>query len=259
MKSLAVRTDLMVMGDRARLVDHGAYWSQTTQSEPDFWFGNQIIVKDKATPRPVSEAWFNAHFPAAKHCVISFETVDLSLSDIDVAYAQDGFEPEVCDVLQRIGAPDVSMPADHHISSAAAGDDWTEMLDLSIAIGAEQGFDPASHAGFLGRRQATYRHRIAQGAGMWLIARDDAGVAGQLGIFVGDRLARFQAVETRLDARGRGVASALIAAGCQYAQAQLPGCPVTIVAEQGSKAARLYRKLGFELVETCLSVSRAGY
>lgn len=256
MRSLAVRTDLMVMGDRTHLSDHGPYWLQTTVSEPDFWFGNQIILKDHQVSRAQAETWFKAHFPAAKHCVISFETPDLTADDVDPAYAEDGFETEVCDVLQRVGVPEAGGWTVDHV---AADKDWSTMLDLSVQIGTEQGFDPAYHAGFLARRQATFRHRIGQDAGAWLTVTDDQGLAGQLGIFVGDGLARFQAVETRGDVRGRGIAAALLAAGCAFASDRVPGVPITIVAEQRSNAARLYRALGFELVETTLAASRAGY
>ena len=79
---------------------------------------------------------------------------------------------------------------------------------------------------------------------MWGAFRDDR-LVGSLGLYESPTLLRFQEVMTREDARGRGVASSLVAGALASARSRHRRATAVIVAKPGTQAGRIYQRLGF--------------
>lgn len=98
--------------------------------------------------------------------------------------------------------------------------------------------------------------QIAKGLGQWFGAFDGDRLVGDMGIFHDEKLMRYQSVQTHEDYRRRGICSSLLCASLDWAKARAPDALPVIVAHADSDAGRLYRRAGFELAETTMSVYR---
>ena len=84
---------------------------------------------------------------------------------------------------------------------------------------------------------------------MWWLAEADGRAVSSAGIFwdADGKLARFQSVDTRPEARGNGFCTGLLNAMVLDIQQRLPQLETcVIVAEVGAQAERIYRRVGFE-------------
>ena len=118
----------------------------------------------------------------------------------------------------------------------------------------------ASHRDYRRRRLELYREMIAAGLGAWFGAFDGprGPLVGSLGVFVESGLGRYQHVFTHPEHRGRGVASALLAAAARWAARRRGARRLIIVAEQDTTGHRLYLARGFVEVERAAGVSKPG-
>jgi predicted GNAT family acetyltransferase len=92
---------------------------------------------------------------------------------------------------------------------------------------------------------------VDAGRGLWWIAEADGQPVSTAGIFWDPlgKLARFQSVDTRPDARGNGFCTGLLNAMLLDLQQRLPRLETCVImADVGSQAERIYRRLGFEPV-----------
>lgn len=224
-----------------------------------FHFGNYLSLD--APPRAEDlEAWFArcrselADLTGVERLVLEWET---GLDHVD-EIALDA--PNV--VLARPAADHTPAIAPDGVAlrSIAIDDDagWAAVLALSVADADDR--SPA-HAEFLAWRLGAHRDAYlrAPGTGGFWGAFDAATGAlhGSLGLRESDDLLRFQDVETAAAQRRRGIASALCAAALRAAAARRPRALAVIVAEQGSQADRIYRRLGFSPISLQWSVTRA--
>jgi predicted GNAT family acetyltransferase len=76
-------------------------------------------------------------------------------------------------------------------------------------------------------------------------------------VTAGRRLARFQAVETHPDHRGRGLAGTLVHHVSGYGFRELGADTLVMVADPGYHAIRVYRSVGFDDTESQLQAQRA--
>jgi predicted GNAT family acetyltransferase len=78
-----------------------------------------------------------------------------------------------------------------------------------------------------------------------------------MGLFrAGSGLARFQSVETRPEARGRGLAGTLVHHVSGYGFAELEARTLVMVADPAYLAIRVYRSVGFAETESQLQAER---
>jgi hypothetical protein len=101
---------------------------------------------------------------------------------------------------------------------------------------------------------ARYRRLVRAGYGVWLGAFLWGELAADLGIFVGDGVARFQAVETAPRFRRRGLCGTLVAHAGRLALEQLGARKLVIVADPADGAARIYETVGFRPSERTAAV-----
>jgi GNAT superfamily N-acetyltransferase len=137
--------------------------------------------------------------------------------------------------------------------------DWARSHMLQIEIAREDGEDEIGFEIYLARRNVGRQTQIAKGLGQWFGAFDGEQLVAQMGIFHDDATARCQAVATRFTHRRRGICAALLRHVALWALGRAPDAQVVIVADVGSDAGRLYRRMGFAPVETVFGILKGGY
>ena len=131
-------------------------------------------------------------------------------------------------------------------------DEVAETSDLAWAVGDRH---DESYRAFLDRRAAWHRRLVAHGLAAFWGAYDADTLVASLGLVPLGSVARYQDVQTAVDYRRRGLASALLAASARAAlEAGVER--VVIIAEPASPAARVYESTGFRIVEETASACR---
>jgi ribosomal protein S18 acetylase RimI-like enzyme len=223
-----------------------------------FHFGNYLSLD--APPRAEDlEGWFArcrselAELTGVERLVLEWET---GLDHVDEVVLE---APNVVLARPVIEHVPAIAPEGIELRSIASDDGagWAAVLALAVADAIDR--TPA-HADFLAWRVGAQRdaYQRAPGTGGFWGAFDAATgeLHGSLGLHESDDLLRFQDVETAAAQRRRGIASALCAVALRAAAARRPRALAVIVAEQGSQADRIYRRLGFAPVSLQWSVTR---
>ena len=257
-RSLGLRSDLMVMGARTVLADRGDHLVTRTPDEPDYWFGNAVILRGPEVDLDHTEALFRAAHPAARHRVVQWDD-PLPARRAVTAALPDGWEVEETDVLTAAALRPVPAPDGYVLRPLADHGDWRQAEALARAIGVEQGDDDDRHAAFVAKRTAFARNVTAEGRGVRMGAFRDGALAAAAGIAWGDGLARYQDVETGLDHRRKGLAAALAGELAAESVRRAPGAVLVILADADADGpGRLYRRLGFRRSEGMLAAVRPG-
>jgi len=249
-KSLGIATDILVLGDRARVETHELGWVLRTPDEPDFWYGNQLILKGDPPAPDLAIAAFREAFPKAEHVTLSWDSPERSLAaDLD-NLAERGVIIEQDDVLSLEAPPtNAKVPHGFQLREVESDRDWAKVADLKVEIGVEEGYAEEGYHAFIRGRCAGWRKAIAAGEGAWFGAFEGETLAADLGLFTDGLIARFQSVETAAAYRRRGLCSALVVYALNWLAAHAPQAHPVIVAEADGDAGRLYRRLGFALTE----------
>jgi GNAT superfamily N-acetyltransferase len=286
--SLALATDvaLRVM-EGAEVSDRGGYLVVRSPDNPDFWWGNFLILPGPPEPGSAA-AWlarFAAEFPAAQHVALAVDTAHPdatssgsvgsgsvgsgSAAPISVAavapvpvpapipvpadFPAAGLEPERGTVLTAASVTPPPRPAEHTgIRPLESDADWQASLDLAVRCFGAEGSQE-----YLVRRNAARRRLIRAGRGAWFGVFGGGRLLAQLGVCdAGDGRARYQDVETDPAARRRGLAGTLVWHAGLYARQALGAATLVIVADPAGEAIRVYRSCGFADAETVLTFER---
>ncbi|MHB1432994.1 MAG: GNAT family N-acetyltransferase [Streptosporangiaceae bacterium] len=245
-RSLGYRTDLAILAlEGSQITDRGDHLVIRTPENPDYWWGNFLLLRDLA-PGPAGgwEARFAVEFPVARHVALGLDETDAGGVD-PAALAGMTMERNAVLTAASVHAPPV--PNTEAVIRTLAGEaDWRQSLDLAIAVSAgAAGGDPA----FLAARRTARRTLAEAGHGAWFGAFLDGTLVAQLGLVgCGPGLARYQSVETHPAARRRGLAGTLV---WHAATSVLSGGPSTLVmvADPEDVAIRVYRSVGFTVSE----------
>ena len=250
--SLGFRTDVALRAlEGAEVTDRGDHLVVRTPGNPDFWWGNFLLLRQVPGPGQAG-AWlarFAAEFPAARHVALGVDTTDHAPVPADLAAA--GLTAEYAAVLTATRPNPPARPnTDAEIRLLDSDADWRQSVELSLRC---SGDEPT----YLERR-ATARRRLTQtGAGAWFGAFTGGRLQAQLGLFdVGDGYARYQNVETDPRARRRGLAGTLVWAAARYGLEVLGARTLVIVADPAGLAIGIYQACGFTPGQTQLSFER---
>ena len=252
--SLGFRTDVTLrVAEGAQVADRGDHLVIRTAANPDFWWGNFLLLARVPEPGQ-AETWlgrFAAEFPAAQHVTLGVDTASLARMPDDLAAA--GLPADWATVLT---ATEISPPARPstaaEIRPLSSDADWRQSVDLSIRCADQD--DPGE---YLARRAAARRQMADKGLGAWFGAFADGRLLAQLGLFdVGDGYARYQHVETDPAARRQGLAGTLVWRAAQFGRETLHTRTFVIVADPAGAAIRIYRGCGFTDTEPQLSFER---
>ena len=252
--SLGFRTDVALrVLEGAEVTDRGDYLVVRTLDNPDFWWGNFLLLARLPGPGQGREwlARFAAEFPAARHIALGVDTtVDI---EAPAEFAAAGLRADRATVLTAAQLRPPPRPnAEAVVRPLVSDADWRQSVDLAVRC-----FDGGEPGDFLERRAAARRRLTQTGAGIWLGAFENGRLLAQLGLFdVGDCYARYQHVETDPVARRRGLAGTLVWTAGRYGREVLGTSTFVIVADPADVAIRVYRACGFTARQRQLSFDR---
>lgn len=218
-----------------------------TPAQPTFYDGHCLLL-DRAPAAAEVEPWLDrcrdwVGGVARQHQHIAWE---------DQVEHWDGAAPagvsldEYVALSTRRPPGAAPVPAGFRLAPATSDDDWLGAASLGVAICLEAGLG-GDVPGFMRQRYEFFRERATGAGDRFWVALDQRGqVAASLGLLASPHVFRFQDVQVRADARGRGLATALVTRALADAFGHFPGAAAVLVAEQHSQAERLYRRLGFQ-------------
>jgi ribosomal protein S18 acetylase RimI-like enzyme len=134
---------------------------------------------------------------------------------------------------------------------------WHAVLELQVANRDER-YDEQGYRAFARSRLDDLREHLQLGRGAWYVAVDpiQGQIVASCGVVVTGERARFQAVDTALAHRRRGICSRLVAEAAQRSAASYGAKRFVILAEAGYHALGLYESLGFVRREHVFGVCR---
>jgi ribosomal protein S18 acetylase RimI-like enzyme len=134
---------------------------------------------------------------------------------------------------------------------------WEQVLELQAgARDPDSSETEEAHRVFSRARQAELRAMFRAGLGAWYVALDRDVVAGSMGIVVTAGRARYQAVDTAITHRRRGICSRLLVDAARHAVSTYGATALVIVADPEYHAAGIYESVGFRPVERVCGVCR---
>jgi ribosomal protein S18 acetylase RimI-like enzyme len=251
--SLAVRTDLALARIAGSAVeDHGGYVAVRTPDNPSFYWGNYLLLPRAPEPDelPAWEELSERTFPQCRHRAYAVATADGTRDDLAV-FAAAGFETDASSVLTATAVHEPPRPnREATYRRLVSDDDWEQQValwDLDDDVTPE----------FVRGKVAAERRTTETGAGAWWGAFVDGRLLSSMGLVAASPgLARFQQVQTRPEARGRGLAGTLVERAARYGFEELGAQTLVMVADPDYLAIRIYRSVGFEDTETELQALR---
>ena len=133
----------------------------------------------------------------------------------------------------------------------ASDEDWEAATRLQVTVASER----LPNAGvFLRHQMARYRRFTREGRGQWFGAFDGGALVADLGVFVEEGVARYQAVETAPSHRGGGICGTLVHEAGRRARAELGAERLVMVADPEGRAARVYESVGFQETERLVAL-----
>jgi len=245
-RSLAQRTELALLASRGRVLDRGDYLVVETPANPNYYYGNLLLLA--AAPQVGEVSYWVRKFheelggnPAIKHVTLAWDdpTGDPGArGELETA----GFTVETNQVMTATEVH--AAPVDPAIAiRELAGGQIEATADLAWSIGDRH---DEAYRTFLEERAGWQRSLVEDGAATFWGAFDGKELVGSLGLATLDDVRRYQDVQTAATHRRRGIAGALLAAAASHGETHLP---VVIVAEPNSDAARVYARVGFVTVE----------
>ena len=231
--SLGFRTDVALrVLEGAEVTDRGDHLVIRTPGNPDFWWGNFLLLARVPGPGQGREwlARFAAEFPAARHVALGVDSTEDAETPEEFAAA--GLEADRATVLTAAQLRPPAHPNTEAEIRPLDGDgDWRQSVDLAIRC-----FDGGEPGDFLERRAVARRRLTRAGAGAWFGAFENGRLLAQLGLFdAGDGYARYQHVETDPAARRRGLAGTLVWTAGRYGREVLGTSTFVIVADPAAR------------------------
>ncbi|HSO65218.1 MAG TPA: GNAT family N-acetyltransferase [Ornithinibacter sp.] len=237
-------TDLAILEHTGSVLeDHEDHLVVRTPHNPDFYWGNFLLVTDEDglgdAGRWVST--FQLAFPEATWVAIGLTRMP---EDQDPWVAQ-GLQLELDDVLTTRTLPRQAPLPEGYTVRRLSGRDWARSVARSVAENDRTGeHDPTSYERFAQREAQARRTLSRRGIGAWFGAFSGASLVADLGIVRCGTTARYQDVSTDDQHRRHGLASHLLGVAARWAADG--GCDQwVIVTEAANPAGRVYRSLGF--------------
>jgi ribosomal protein S18 acetylase RimI-like enzyme len=266
--SLAWETHLDVLPVSAEIERRDGYTVVRSPSNPTHYFGNLLLFDDP--PRAGDGARWQelfalelGHDTRIHHCTLVWDRVDGELGSARSEFLERGYDLDdniglVADRGQLRPHPRENRQVEI-VTLDPRGDErlWEGVLELQTE-NRDARHAESTYRAYSRRRLDDLREHFRAGRGAWYAAvQPDTGeVVASCGVVVTDGRGRFQAVDTALAHRRRGIASRLVVDAGRRAESQGGAEQLVIVADTGYHALGLYESLGFERREHTLGVWR---
>jgi ribosomal protein S18 acetylase RimI-like enzyme len=261
-RSLGFRTDLALLKLGGSVVEeHDDHLVIRSPHNPTHYWGNFLLVRRPPAPDE-AQHWldrFAAAYPAARHVALGFDVTSGTQQDLAAFHAA-GCETDASTVMTATAVHEPPRPnRQAEYRRLTSDEDWAQLVELDLVCD-EEDYDREQHLPFVKARARTGRQLTDAGHGAWFGGFLDGRLVSSMGLFqagqAGQRLGRFQSVQTAPDARGRGIAGSLVHHVSRFGFDQLGAHTLVMVADPDYLAIRIYRSVGFEATETQLQVQR---
>ncbi|MFJ8015048.1 GNAT family N-acetyltransferase [Streptomyces sp. NPDC096339] len=244
--SLALQTDLLILGSAAQTDVTDACISVRTPSLPQLRIGNAVLFPQPPGPEDVT-TWIRrleleVGESAAKYGRIAWEGGPPT-KDVYQDFKSAGFEPYDSLSMQATALRARPGGAILPVRAARSDSEWGDLLDFHLQ--ANQVVSPGDRE-FLAARLDLYRSESEAGNGAWFTAYADGRVVGCCGIALGDDLARLQGLETSTGYRRAGLGLSLVKAASEWAYRHAGTRRLVSVVDPGYHARRLFESVGFQ-------------
>lgn len=263
-RSLLAATDIDVLPHTSIVADRGDYVLVRTPTNPTYHWGNFLMWRRPPTTgdRARWEAAFLEEFGESResrHVSLCWdvpgEDGEAFAEFVDVGYAADRGVALVARPDELVDHPRSNREVEvRWLDPDADAALWDAVVELQVAT-REPGHPEQYHRQFVTARMQDRRARFRDGDGAWFVALlADGTVAASCGVVVTDGRARYQAVDTAVDHRRRGIASRLVVDAGRHAVERFGATLLVIGADADYHALPLYESLGFVVREQCLAV-----
>ena len=267
-RSVGWSTSIDVLPGDTVVERRDGYLVVRSPSNPNHYWGNLLIFDDP--PRDGDGARWEALFAEAfadesgvRHRTFAWDRTDADIGAarsefVDRGYDLDGSVALVARATQlrphSRASSDVAVQA---LDSAEGADVefWDAVVELQVQ-GRDAGHDEGAYRTFSRQRLDDLRTLFCAGRGAWYVALDHTTgtVVGSCGIVATAGRGRFQAVDTALAFRRRGICSRLVVEAARRSAAEYGIAKFVIVADLHYHALGLYESLGFERAEQLFGV-----
>jgi ribosomal protein S18 acetylase RimI-like enzyme len=235
---------------------------------PSHYWGNLLIFDDP--PRDGDGSRWEALFAGAfadesrvRHRTFAWDRTDDEIGAARSEFVDRGYDLDESVALVapatrlRPHPRESSEVAVRALDSAEGADAefWEAVVELQVQ-GRDAGHDEDAYRAFSRQRLDDLRTLFRAGRGAWYVALDDTTgtVVGSCGIVATAGRGRFQAVDTALAFRRRGICSRLVVEAARRSAAEYGVERFVIVADLHYHALGLYESLGFERTEQLFGV-----
>jgi ribosomal protein S18 acetylase RimI-like enzyme len=237
-------------------------------SNPTHYWGNYLLFDREPVAGDARrwEALFDEAFgddPRVSHRTFAWDRTDGAVGAAREEFVGRGYDLEEsvglrADPHQLVPHPRENRDVIIQALNAAAGADealWDAVVELQVA-GREDGHEEQAYRSFARARLEDQRALFRAGRGAWYVAIElsTGEVAGSCGVVVTAGRGRFQAVDTALAHRRRGISSRLVVEAARRASEDYGAKQFVIVADAEYHALGLYESLGFDRSEHVFGV-----
>ncbi len=258
-RSLGLHTDLALAGWRGVVRDRHDHLVVTHPLAPSFRGGNLMVFERPPEPGDV-ERWcalFDAAIgtpPAYSYRALAWDGLDGEEGLLE-PFLGVGFERDLGVVL---AAPRLLPPeqprTDLRLAPLSSDAGWDAAVRVQAADATPERRERSTR--LVSDVMRLNRRAVEAGHGVWWGAFAGDALIGTLGVFRVDELARFQAVVTHPDERGRGVASTLLHHAAEAVRASWGSDLLLLEADAEGTALGLYQRLGFAPLERRVGVTQ---
>jgi ribosomal protein S18 acetylase RimI-like enzyme len=270
--SLVWATSIDVLPPEHTVARCDGYLVVRSPTNPTHWWGN-LLLFDEAPAEGDRERWealFVAEFadePRVTHRTFAWDRTEDERGEVESEFgARSGYDlelsvgmiaaPEEIHAHPRANAEVEVRPLDPR----AGGPDedlWEQVIEIQV-VGrdVERLPEEEAHRVFSRARMDELRTMFRAALGAWYAALDGDVVAGSMGIVVTGGRGRYQAVDTAITHRRRGICSRLLVDAARHAVATYGATRLVIVADPDYHAAGIYESVGFRPLERVCGVCR---
>jgi ribosomal protein S18 acetylase RimI-like enzyme len=266
-RSLVYATDLDVLA-LGRVVERRPdHLVVRSPGNPEFYWGNFLLFDDAPGEGDGMrwEALFDRAFadePRVRHRTFAWDTIDGWLGAAREELEAHGYRVE--ETIGLVAEAGALRPHDREnrevevraLDPFSEGELWDGVLELQVA-GRDPVHDESGYRAFSRARQVELRGLFQAGRGSWYVALvpGTTKVVGSCGIVVTAGRGRYQAVDTALAYRRRGICSRLVVEASRLSTAAFATERFVIAADATYHALGVYESLGFERVERVAGAS----
>ncbi len=257
--SPGILSDLIFLRFGGEVTNRGKFVKVQTPDNPDYYFGNLLILPGPPDDVAKVVALFDAEFADAsgvQHHTFLWEPTARLSTAAKTAFTAKGFFYNHSSVLTAQSVHD-----DRHVPDGVSfrkletDAEWDAALDAQMTLNLDN-HPREAYIAFKTKQFVQYRDMADAGLGGWFGAFKGNKLVADMGLYFDDTIGRFQSVETHPDHRRQGIARALVQWVSNWGFLHRPGATLMIHADHGEVAETIYKSLGFRETEQLESLYR---